>query len=174
MNFETFIIILYIKVMELFDFVNSLFSKEKYSKIKNVEKPKHFFMTQRFMSIKYPVVANEFNIIGISYTVILDYWHKQMSNIYTTPPNWMYVKTKKAKEEKALKNNIPSEDAIEIYLKKTGYTRQELNDAISFFGDVTYDPIRKLDAVINDKVKVKKTDKSVDYDEDVKNNNMLF
>jgi hypothetical protein len=48
--------------MELFDFVKCIFTDpKKYTLQKNAEKAKHFFLINRFMSIKFPTTAQQLN-----------------------------------------------------------------------------------------------------------------
>lgn len=129
----------------LFDFIKVLFENPKsYKKISNYDKAKFFFMTNRFMSIMYPMQANAFNNIKITQSVVLDYWQKNMTNIYNKVPKWIFVKgSKKQQTEKTKK--LPSEEAIEYYLRRTNYTRRQLDDSYAIFGDSAYDPIRRIE-----------------------------
>jgi len=84
--------------MELFDFINALFNKEKYAAIPDSEKKSKFFMTQRFISIKYPLQAQQFNMNGINQVVVMDFWASWLSNSYNRPPKWLYTKSIKKKK----------------------------------------------------------------------------
>lgn len=137
--------------MELFDLIKIIFEKPaEYEKVGRYDKAKNFFMINRFMSISYPIQANAFNHIRISQPEIIDYWHSNLRRIYTKTPTWMYVKTKKKKVEKI---KMPSEEAISIYLSKTGYTRKSLDQALKFFGKDTLEPIFKIDKLIEEQGK---------------------
>ena len=52
--------------MKLFDYIKVLFGKDpQWDKLKGYDKSKNSFMTNRFMSIKFPVQANMFNALKI-------------------------------------------------------------------------------------------------------------
>ena len=52
--------------MKLFDYIKVLFGKDtQWDKLKGYDKSKNSFMTNRFMSIKFPVQANLFNALKI-------------------------------------------------------------------------------------------------------------
>lgn len=120
--------------MELFDFVKVIFTDpKKYSELKNSEKSRHFFMVQRFMSIKYPTTAQSLNRIGMNPWAVMDLWqivayrHGQLAK---RVPGWIYTKTKKTTtSEKVWK---PNQEVAEYWMKKTGLTEKDLKDAIRF------------------------------------------
>ena len=136
--------------MQLFDFIRVLFEdKEEYAKLSSYDKSRNFFMTNRIMSIMYPIQADMLNHIHIPQSHTLDYWHKNMSSIYTGVPNWVFTKgKKKAQKEKSKKVKIPSKKAIGTYLNSTGLSTRSLKDAYDLFGDSVYDPIRRLEKVM--------------------------
>lgn len=137
--------------MELFDFIKILFSdRAEYAKLKDYEKSKHFFMTQRFMSIAHPVQAQMFNHIRVNNARVLDYWHRGMSHKYTSVPDWIYTKTKKAAVDKKT-TKVPSDEAIKIYLDRNNYSQRQLDDAIKLLGaESVYAQIFKIDKVLKD------------------------
>ena len=52
--------------MKLFDYIKVLFGKDvNWDKVSNYDKSKNSFMTNRFMSIKFPIQANMFNTLKI-------------------------------------------------------------------------------------------------------------
>lgn len=139
-------------MIQLFDFIRILFEEpEKYSELSSYEKQRNFFMTNRLMSIQYPVQANALNNIKISQAPALDYWHKNMSNVYTQVPNWVFAKgQKKAASDKKKKSvKLPAKSVIKEYTKSLKMTNRDLDDAVELFGDSVYDPIRKLEKVMN-------------------------
>lgn len=136
--------------MQLFDFIPLLFDKSgEYADLSKYDKERNFFMTNRIMSIMYPLQADRLNHIRIPKSHTLDYWQRNMSNIYTDVPNWVYAKGKrkaqKTKEKKVVK---PSKKAIAQYLGGTGATSRELDEAFELFGECVYDPIRRLEKVM--------------------------
>lgn len=134
--------------MELFDFIKVLFgNKAEYEKLKDYEKSKFFFMTNRFMAISYPVQAQMFNHIKVNQARVLDYWHRNMTHVFGRVPDWIYTKTKKSAETKKVKT--PSDEAIDLYLTRNGYSHKQLNESIKMFGaESTYAPIFKIEKML--------------------------
>jgi hypothetical protein len=63
--------------MELFEFMKVLITDPKrYSQLKASEKGRHFFMVQRFMSIKFPTTAQQLNRVGMNGSAVMDLWQK--------------------------------------------------------------------------------------------------
>jgi len=134
--------------MELKDFVKMVFERpDEYTKLRSTEKAKFFFMLQRFCSIMYPVQAQAFNHIKISQAESCDYWQESLSKLYKKTPGWVYTKTKKTDKKKA---DVPSAEAIDYYLERTRTSRRDLDDAVRLFGDQAYDPIRKIEAIMEE------------------------
>jgi len=136
--------------MELFDFIRIIFERPgEYARLSRYEKSKHFFMTNRFMSISFPMVASAFNHIRISQPEVMDYWHNSLIKLYVKVPGWIYCKTsKKGKKEKV---PMPSKEAMEYYLGKMSMSRRDLDDAIRMFGPDVLAPIRRIDKAMTDK-----------------------
>ena len=135
--------------MELKDFLKALIERpDEYQKLRSTDKSKFFFMTQRFMSIAFPLQAQAFNHIKITQAETMDYWHENLTKLYKKTPSWIFTKTKK--NEKKSKSELPSEEAIKYYLEKTRMTRRDLDEAISLFGDEALEPIRKIEAIMNE------------------------
>lgn len=86
--------------MELFDFIDSMFDKDKYKSISYSVKKKHAFITLRIMANKYPETVQKFNIIGINQIMVLDYMHTMLAPRYDRKPQWVYLKGKKKEESK--------------------------------------------------------------------------
>jgi hypothetical protein len=86
--------------MELFDYIKSLFDKDSYSKVRNNTKKKFSFMLLRYISIKYPLEANNMNIININEVHLSDFLHRFLVSRYTRVPNWIFTKTKKEELKK--------------------------------------------------------------------------
>lgn len=105
--------------IQLFDFIDALFDKNKWKEIKEVDKRSSSFMTLRFLSIKYPEQVESMNIVGISKERILDFWHLYLTQKYTRKPNWIYTKTNpsKTKKEKDIFDKIKKE-TITYYMEK--------------------------------------------------------
>ena len=132
--------------MDLFDFTKTLFRPTAYNTVKSHEKSKFFFMTNRFMSISYPVQANMFNHIRINQSEVMDYWHIQMSKLYKQPPSWMYTSSKSKTKSKKVK--WPNEESIKIYLDKHQMSKRELEQSVNMFGEKALEPILKLEKAL--------------------------
>jgi len=115
--------------MELFDFTKVIFTNPKeYNKLKNSEKARHFFMIQRFFSIKHPTTAQSLNRNGINPWAIMDLW-QIVGSRFQKVPGWIYTKTKKAQTEKTWK---PNPEVSRIWKERHGLGERELQLAIKF------------------------------------------
>ena len=116
--------------MELFDFLRTMFANpNEYSKIKNSEKAKHFFLTNRFFAIKYPTTAQALNRIGQNPWAVVDLW-KLVASRYQKVPGWIYTKTKKTNAaEKIWK---PNPEVARIWMERNNLSERELKEAIKF------------------------------------------
>ncbi len=120
--------------MELFEFVRVMFTdSKKYSSLKNAEKAKHFFMVNRFMSIKHPTTAQALNRVGTNPWAIMDLWQLVASR-FSRVPGWIYTKTKRPTSEKVWK---PNSNVAAIWMERNGVGERELRDAIRFFPEET-------------------------------------
>ena len=136
--------------MQLFDFIRVLFEdKKQYNELSRYDKAKQFFMLNRFMSIQYPGQANMLNHIRIPQAGAVDYWHRNMTNVYTKVPNWIFAKGQKksaADKKKAVK--MPDKEIIKRYLNAHKISQRDLDDAYNMYGDSVYDPIRRMEKVM--------------------------
>ena len=137
--------------MELFDLIRVSFEDPKtYSTLSKMDKARHFFMFNRIMSISYPEQANILNLLKVSKSHVMDYWQKNMSKIYTKVPKWVFARgSKKSGGAKSTKLKLPSKPAINMYLQRNRMSIKELEEAHGIFGDAVYDPIHKLDKLMN-------------------------
>jgi hypothetical protein len=115
--------------MELFDFTKVLFGNPReYQKLKTVEKGKHFFMIQRFFSIKFPATAQQLNRNGINGAAVVDLW-QIVGQRFGRVPGWIYTKTKKVATEKVWK---PNPEVATIWMQRHGLGERDLELAIKF------------------------------------------
>ena len=118
---------------KLFDFISILFTDKKtFDKLKPYEKARHFFMVNRFMSITEPVRANYLQHIKINPSEAINWWQMIMTKLYSRVPGWMYIKTKKAKQE-AKKTKFVEDATIREYCDRLGYSKRQINQALEFF-----------------------------------------
>lgn len=115
----------------LFNFIKIFFGNNpKYNEVTSYQKRKHRFMLQRFMSIRYPDVAQKFNINKINGSVVVDLWH-HVGKKYNRTPNWIWTKTKQSTKKKVDKF-IPKDETIKFYLRRQDISRRDFNDAMKF------------------------------------------
>lgn len=119
--------------MDLFKFIGVLFSTNgEYEKLNSYEKNKNYFMTNRFMSIQYPQVADQLQQLRSDPTAILDYWHRSLSQIFNGTPGWIYTKTKKTKKQIADKHFVDV-DTLKQYAINNDSSIRDVEYAIKLF-----------------------------------------
>jgi hypothetical protein len=134
---------------DLFGFINTMFSKPaEFHKTKLNDRAKHFFMINRFMSIKYPVQAGYFNHIKINPGQTVTYWQENLSKIYNKTPGWMYVKTAKAKEAKKKAEQPISDQAIQLYCEYNKISRKDVDDALKLLGNAFEEELRNFEKMV--------------------------
>lgn len=116
--------------MELFGFIKVLFTDPKtYQNIKNSEKGKHFFMTNRFFAIKWPSTAHQLNRVGITGWAVVDLW-SIVARRFSRVPGWIYTKVNRTKSDKIV---VPDSDAARLWMTSNNLTERDLKDAIHFY-----------------------------------------
>lgn len=136
-------------MIQLFDYVKLLFTadKEKWEELTAADKSRNFFMTSRFLSIKYPVQVAVLSHVKINAESAADYWHILMSKLHKSVPPWIYAKTrKKAIEEK--KNNGLSEEMIKWYCQKEEISRKDFETETKMFGEKFITELSELEKVM--------------------------
>ena len=124
--------------MELFDVVKKIFEKKesKWADVAKVDKNRNFFMLNRIMSIQFPVQANQFNKLKITPHTVIDWWHDTLSPRFTSPPKWIYTKTKKSSEKKdSSKNDHNFDDAEKFIREKFEVSKRDLDQIKKFYPD---------------------------------------
>jgi hypothetical protein len=115
--------------MKLFDYIKVLFGKdENWDKVSNYDKSKNSFMTNRFMSIKFPVQANLFNTLKIDPVGQAEAW-RLVSSKFNRVPGFIYTKVKKSAKQKAKEWN-PNPKALELYMKFNEIGEREYKEAL--------------------------------------------
>jgi hypothetical protein len=116
--------------MELFDFIKVMFTDgNKFQKIKNSDKARHFFMVQRFMSIQYPTTAQQLNRVGMNGWPIMDLW-QMVASRFKRVPGWIYTKTKKAPSEKIWK---PNPEVAKLWMERNNLSDKDFRDCLRFY-----------------------------------------
>ena len=115
--------------MKLFDYIKVLFGKdEHWDKVTNYDKSKNSFMTNRFMSIKFPIQANLFNSLKIDPVGQEEAW-RLVSSKFNRVPGFIYTKVKKSAKQKAKEWN-PNPKALELYMKFNEIGEREYKEAL--------------------------------------------
>ena len=115
--------------MKLFDYIKVLFGKdEHWDKVTNYDKSKNSFMTNRFMSIKFPIQANLFNSLKIDPAGQAEAW-RLVSSKFNRVPGFIYTKVKKSAKQKAKEWN-PNPKALELYMKFNEIGEREYKEAL--------------------------------------------
>jgi len=134
--------------MELFELINTMFKPQEFKKVKLHERGKHFFMINRFASIKFPVQASYFNHIKINPAQAVTFWQELWSKSYSRTPNWMYVKTAKAKAEKKAKQPF-TDEFIKIYCEKFQMSRRDFDESLEILGDSFISEVKQIESMIS-------------------------
>lgn len=133
---------------KLFDFIKILFTKQKeYKLIKNHTKNRHQFMINRFFAIKFPSNAQLFNKNGINGAAVVDCW-SIVAQRFTAVPNWIYTKTKKSVAAEKKNEYIPSDDVVDLFIRKNEIGKREYNELKKFSPKELEEELRKLEKVI--------------------------
>lgn len=135
--------------MELFPFIDAMFNDQKYAGIPDSVKKKHFFMVQRFMSIKFPMEANKFNVIGINYVMAIDFWQTLLSRRYNKKPSWMFTKSNKTKTASHKIDKIPSK-LVDFYLKGKKMDRRDFNLLRELYPDEFLDELKRIEKTVKE------------------------
>jgi len=115
--------------MKLFDYIKVLFGKdEHWDKVTNYDKSRNSFMTNRFMSIKFPIQANLFNTLKIDPVGQAEAW-RLVSSKFNRVPGFIYTKVKKSAKQKAKEWN-PNPKALELYMKFNEIGEREYKEAL--------------------------------------------
>ena len=134
--------------MDLFPFINSFFTKNgEFQSTTQIERGRHFFMINRFCSIKYPVQASYFNHIKIHPGQAVTFWQELLSRTYSRTPGWMYTKTKSEKE-KIKKAQPLTDEVIRVYCEKMQMSRRDFDDWTKMFGDSVWDEMKEFQRLI--------------------------
>jgi hypothetical protein len=115
--------------MDLFDYIKCLFSQSKdFENLPDYVKKKHAFMTNRFLSINFPIQAEMFNKMNINPVGVADSWRK-VGIRHKRTPGWIFTKTKKKAKESTYS---PSDETLSLYLKMNEIGMREYKDAMKY------------------------------------------
>lgn len=133
---------------DLFDFINCMTGKpEEFKKTKMHERGKHFFMVNRLCSINFPIQASFFNHIKIHPGQAVTFWGNLLGQKYSRTPGWMYVKTKKEREQKKSLQSV-SDETMRKYREAYKISQRDLDDAIEILGDKMSVELKQFEQLI--------------------------
>lgn len=106
--------------VQLFDFIDSLFNLKKYQINTAVDKRQSFFMTERMMSIHYPLQVEQLNVLDINKERIMDFWSRYLSGSYNRKPGWIFTKVNSSSKKETKKDNFSKikQPTIDYFLSK--------------------------------------------------------
>jgi len=130
--------------MKLFDYIKVLFGKDaQWEKVSNYDKSKNSFMTNRFMSIKFPIQGNMFNTLKIDPVGQAEAW-RLISSKFNRVPGFIYTKVKKSAKQKAKEWNA-NPKALELYMKFNEIGEREYREALKYNPAEVQSSIDKLE-----------------------------
>ncbi len=135
--------------MELFDFVDAIFSPTLWKSISDSDKKKHFFMTQRFLSMKMPKETQYFNQIGVNPVAAMNTWHLILCRQFKGKPQWIfdYNKVVKRNTEKKKKVDI-SHKAIIAYKQDYKLSTKDFDFLMEMFPDEVIPELQVYDEYV--------------------------
>ena len=110
--------------VQLFDFIDSLFNSKKYQNNTAVDKRQSFFMTERMMSIHYPLQVEQLNVLDINKERIMDFWASYLSGSYSRKPGWIFTKVNPSIKKETKKIKQPT---IDYFLSKNMLDERDYN-----------------------------------------------
>ena len=115
--------------VQLFDFIDSLFNSKKYQNNTAVDKRQSFFMTERMMSIHYPLQVEQLNVLDINKERIMDFWSRYLSVSYSRKPGWIFTKVNPSSKKENKKDNFSKikQPTIDYFLSKNMLDERDYN-----------------------------------------------
>ena len=115
--------------VQLFDFIDSLFNLKKYQNNTAVDKRQSFFMTERMMSIHYPLQVEQLNVLDINKERIMDFWSRYLSGSYSRKPGWIFTKVNPSSKKETKKDNFSKikQPTVDYFLSKNMLDERDYN-----------------------------------------------
>lgn len=115
--------------VQLFDFIDSLFNLKKYQINTAVDKRQSFFMTERMMSIHYPLQVEQLNVLDINKERIMDFWSRYLSGSYNRKPGWIFTKVNPSSKKETKKDNFSKikQPTVDYFLSKNMLDERDYN-----------------------------------------------
>ena len=135
--------------MKLFDYIKVLFGRDQqWNKLKGYDKSKNSFMTNRFMSTKFPIQANMFNALKIDPVGQAEAW-RMVASKFSRVPGFIYTKTKASKKIKVWE---PNTKALEMYLKINEIGERDYKEAMKHSPTEVKNAINVLEKQMSDDI----------------------
>lgn len=131
---------------DLFEFIDCIFDKVKWKDISQSDKYKHFYMTNRFLSIRYPLEINQCQIVGLGQknsARMMDFWHNILIRHYPRKPSWLMTKSGKKQSETDLLKGIDKE-LITKYSNHHKIDLKSINSLSEFFPKELKEDIKRF------------------------------
>jgi hypothetical protein len=136
-------------MIKLFDYIKILFGRDaQWDKLKRYDKSKNSFMTNRFMSTKFPIQANMFNALKIDPVGQAEAW-RMVASKFSRVPGFIYTKTKASKKIKIWE---PNTKALEMYLKINEIGDRDFKEAMKHHPTQVKNAINVLEKQMSDDV----------------------
>jgi len=134
--------------MQLFDYIKVLFgTDQQWDGLNGYDKTKNSFVTNRFMSIKFPVQADMFNRLGTDPVGQAESW-RMVARKFSRVPSFIYTKT--SSKGKKQPEWVPDPKALEFYLKINEIGMREFELALKHDPETVMASINKLKSQIAD------------------------
>jgi len=134
--------------MQLFDYIKVLFgTDQQWDGLNGYDKTKNSFMTNRFMSIKFPIQADMFNRLGTDPVGQAESW-RMVARKFSRVPNFIYTKT--SSKGKKRSEWVPDPKALEFYLRVNEIGMREFELALKQDPETVMASIDKLKSQIAD------------------------
>jgi hypothetical protein len=135
--------------MKLFDYIKLLFGRDpQWEKLKRYDKSKNSFMTNRFMSAKFPIQANMFNTLKIDTVGQAEAW-RMVASKFNRVPGFIYTKTKASKK---IKKWEPNAKALALYLKINEIGDRDFKEAMKYGSAEVKNAINVLEKQMSDDI----------------------
>ena len=133
--------------MKLFEYITIMFSSpEKWNKLKPYDKTKNSFMINRFMSIRFPIQANLFNLLKVDSIGTAESW-RMVASKFNRVPGWIYTRVRKTKKEKTWE---PTKAALDFYLKINEIGMREYEEALKYNPNEVKETMIKIQKQVDD------------------------
>lgn len=140
--------------LTLFHFIKEyLFgNKKKWNQLLDSDKKKHYFMSLRIISIRYPQIAAGLSLIKINQAKAMDYLHHKIFMHHKgVAPKWIYESGKKKQKKQKIDGHY-----LNLYLKVNHYNDKDLEFMKKYFYDELCEEVKLLKKSFNTEEKNKK------------------